>query len=133
FHARDEPLLLLLELLDLLDLLVELRDLGLEIAVALGLELDPALVMQVHGTPDQHRGRGAGAHYREVFGTTLLAQLGAPWQQVDAGHQSKLRRARPQAIMSAGASLASASARTREAAVMFANGFAIDTGVSIFD
>ena len=56
--------------------------------------------------------RRRGQHHVELA-LALLAAFGAPRQQIDPGHQSKLLSASPQAIISAGASCASACACTR--------------------
>src|SRR3546814_7823596 len=85
---------------------------------------DLAVVVAVDQEPQrQPRQRGEGQHDAE-FLLSLLAAFGAPWQQVDPGHQSKLLRASPQAISSAGASWASACACTRGPSVMCARGLA---------
>src|SRR3546814_2526015 len=104
FLARQQARLLPVELRDLLDLGVDLADLRLQVGVALFLPGDLAVVVAVDQEPQrQPRQRGEGQHDAE-FLLSLLAAFGAPWQQVDPGHQSKLLRASPQAISSAGRS-----------------------------
>src|SRR3546814_597401 len=121
FLARQQARLLPVELLDLLDLGVDLADLRLQVGVALFLPGDLAVVVAVDQEPQrQPRQRGEGQHDAE-FLLSLLAAFGAPWQQVDPGHQSKLLRASPQAISSAGASWASACACTRGPSVICAS------------
>src|SRR5690606_25624866 len=70
------------------------------------------------------RQRGEAEHDAE-FLLPLLAALGTPREEVDACHQSKLLSARPQAIIRAGASWASACACTRGPSVICASGLAI--------
>ena len=67
----------------------------------------------------------ASAQHAGEFLLALLAPLGAPREEVDPCHQSKLLRARPQAIISAGASCARACACTRGPSVICASGLAI--------
>src|SRR5690606_31035741 len=126
--ACQQPRLLLVQRLDLGDLAIERGDLGLQVAVALLLAVDlRAMPTDDHERQHDRAQRGPGQH-QEEFLLALLAPFLSPGQQVDPGHQSKLLRARPQAIISAGASWARACACTRGPRVMCASGLAETVG-----
>src|SRR5690606_8839255 len=126
--ARQQAVLLGVKLGDLLVLLLDLGDLGLEEAVALHLPADLAVVVEPHQQRDQDAAQGGHAEHGLELALALLAALGAPRQEIDACHQSKLLRARPVAIISAGASCASACACTRGPRVICASGLATWVG-----
>src|SRR5690606_17458314 len=123
--ARQQAGLLAIELLDLLDLRVDLADLVLEEGVALVLPGDLGVVVEVDQEPQHDAGQRGQRQHQAEFLLLLLAALGTPREEIDPCHQSKLLRARPQAIISAGASWASAWACTRGPSVICASGLAI--------
>src|SRR5690606_37406566 len=96
--------------------------------VALHLAFDLAVVVHDHQEAHQHADAGRQAEHGEELLLSLLAPLGAPGELVDSGHQSKLLRARPQAIINAGASWARAWAWTRAPSCMWASGLAMTVG-----
>jgi hypothetical protein len=102
--ARDQVGARLVEFLDFLDLLVERRDLALEVVVAALLVVDDVLHPHHRDEEDEQRADGGRQQHHVELAFALLAPVGAPGQEVDVGHQSKLLSASPQAIMSAGAS-----------------------------
>src|SRR5690606_18086409 len=128
FLAGQQAGLLLVELVDLLDLFVDLGDARLQELVAFALAVDLPVVPGDDEQREQH-GTGDGEPQPgHCFLLALAPPLGAPGQQVDPRHQSKLLRARPQAIISAGASCASARAFTPWRRVMWASGLAVSVG-----
>src|SRR5690606_1523372 len=126
--AVQQPLLLLVELGDFLVLLLDLADLGAQEVVALVLAADFHVVVEPHQDRQQDAAQGGGAEHGLELARAMLAALGAPRQGVEACDQSKLLRARPVAIISAGASWASACACTRGPRVICANGLATWVG-----
>src|SRR5690606_8135576 len=128
FLAGQQAGLLLVECVDFLDLFVDLGDPRLEEVVALTLAIDLVVVPGNDQERDQRRAEHREAQRGHGFLLALAAPLGAPGQQVDPRHQSKLLRARPQAIISAGASWASARAFTPWRRVMWASGLATIAG-----
>src|SRR5690606_37565042 len=129
FLARHQLGLLLVERLDLLDLAVDLGDLAAQVLVAGGLAGDAAAVEAVDQERQQHAGRDGQAQHADEFLLSGLAALFAPREEIDPCHQSKLLSASPQAIISAGASCASACACTRGPRVICASGLAITLGM----
>src|SRR5690606_10352050 len=125
FLARQQAGLLAIELFDLGDAGLDLLDLVLQVGVAGVLAVDLGVVVAVDQEPQQQAGQRGDAQHDAEFLLALLAALGAPREEVDACHQSKLLRASPQAIMSAGASWASACACTRDPSVICASGLAM--------
>src|SRR5690606_32231110 len=93
------------------------------------LGLDPVVQVPAEQHHDRERRHQHAAEVDQEFLLPALAFPLAPRQQVDACHQSKLLIASPQAIIMAGASLASASASTLLASAMSTNGLAIKVGV----
>src|SRR5690606_40675383 len=104
---------LAIKFLDLLDPLVDFLDLLLEERIALLLAGNLRVVVEVEQEPQGQPGKRGDAEHHAEFLLPLLAAFGAPREEIDPGHQSKLLRARPQALISAGASCASACAWTR--------------------
>src|SRR5207253_8555608 len=84
------------------------------------------LVSDKHCTCRRHQHTRQG--HQKAF-ATHFSQLCAPGQKVDQGHPSKLLRARPQAIIRAGASLANAPALTLLLSAISAKGLATRVGV----
>src|SRR5690606_27123068 len=126
--ARKQAVLLGVQLGDLFVLLLDLLDLGLQEAVAVLLTTDLAVVVEPHQQREQNATEGGHPQHGLELALALLAALGAPRQEVDTCHQSKLLRARPVAIISAGASCASACACTRGPRVIWASGLATWVG-----
>src|SRR5690606_13039114 len=116
------------QLLDLLDGFIHLGDLLVHEGVARLLAFDLGVVIAVDEEPQQHAGQDRQDDHDHEFLLALGSALGAPREQVDPGHQSKLLNASPQAIISAGASWASACAWTRDPRVMCASGLATVVG-----
>lgn len=88
-HARDETLLLRLEVVDLLDLFVEGGNLGFQPLVALLLARDHRAEQHVDHAGGEQRCDGAAAESREKRHLAFFALLGAPWEQVYLWHVSR--------------------------------------------
>src|SRR5690606_26437885 len=103
---------------------LDLADLLLEVGVAAVLAVDLRVVVAVDQEPEHQAGQRRHAEHGVELLLALLAPFGAPREEIDACRQSKLLRARPQAIIRAGASWASACAWTRGPRVICASGLA---------
>src|SRR5690606_10827131 len=121
-----------LQLFDFLDTPIQQADFLAQEVIASILLIDLAVQVAV-AEKDQQTGKQYDKHQNadELF-LALFPELLAPGQQVNASHQSKLLIARPQAIISAGASLLSATAFTLFDRVMFAKGLATRVVVPSF-
>src|SRR5690606_1927008 len=126
--ACQQPRLLLVQCLDLGDLPVEGGDLGRQVVVALPLAVDLRALPADDDECQHDRATRGPRQPQQEFLLALIAPFLSPGQQVEPGHQSKLLRARPQAIISAGASWARACACTRGPRVMCASGLAETVG-----
>src|SRR5690606_17514260 len=124
----QQTVLLGVEFLDLLVLLLDLGDLGLQERVAFVLALDLPVVVEPDEEGQQRAAERSQAEHALELALPLLAALGAPGQEIDACHQSKLLRASPVAIISAGASWLSACGCTRGPSVICASGLATTVG-----
>src|SRR5574344_1026793 len=127
----DQLLAFLTQLLNLLDASIQRLVFTLNEAVARQLLVDQAAEYLITnknqgGTQHDHADQGG-----DKLLLALLPKLFAPGQKVNTSHQSKLLIARPHAIISAGASLASASTLTLLSTAILANGLAITVSVPI--
>src|SRR5690606_30301643 len=122
--AGQQAGLLAVEFVDFGDPRLDLADLLLEVRVAAVLAVDLRVVVAVDQEPEDQAGQRRHAEHGVELLLALLAPFGAPREEIDACHQSKLLRARPQAIIRAGASWASACAWTRGPRVICASGLA---------
>ena len=78
FHARNQPLLAVLEILDVGDLRVELDDLLLQQIVLLVLRIDPARVQELAAEDEDDGGKHGAARGHHEFATSDFAFLFAP-------------------------------------------------------
>src|SRR5690606_38418815 len=131
-HSLQQLLPTLFQLLDLFDTSIQHRYfLADEVITRLLLlyrtfEIPDAKEHEA-GSDDEHADQGS-----RTLLLGLFAHLVAPGEKIDLGLGWKLLRARPQAMISAGASLASAGALTLLLKAISANGLAARVWVPIF-
>src|SRR5690606_11397751 len=124
-HAGQELVTALAQILNFADLLVQHLRSPLNVVVARFLVVDLGIDV---GLPEEHEPRrdDDGTRQHDDQGSLFFGpEFFTPGPQVNACHQSKLLIARPQAIISEGASLLSADALTLEPTAMSAKGLAI--------